>query len=135
MNPIDVCNEFALKHKVIFEEKGEVGIGRLCVGFVRGDGYVDYNPYRFPDLLVPVWEIDHRLCPPPTVPDAYHKHDCLAVLVHNDDYDEAKRQLALWVLHLVGQGEVEVVEYETGATGLQAAFTGTTGYAVRFKNP
>jgi hypothetical protein len=45
MNPVDVCNEFALKHKVIFEEDGEVGMGRPCVGFVRGDGYVDYNPY------------------------------------------------------------------------------------------
>lgn len=78
--------QFALKHKLILEEAGEVGFGRPCVGFLKGTGYVDYNATVHPDYK-PAFPDDEYYEPP--VPDAYHKHDCLAVLVHDDDYDSA----------------------------------------------
>jgi hypothetical protein len=129
--------QFAIKHKLILEDHGEVGFGRPCVGYIKGNGYVDYNPhlpltddFEFP----PVFPDDDIYRPPygDGVKDAYHKHDCLAVLVHDDDYNEALRQLAIWVDDLEARG-VYVAEYHTGAQGLQALLTGLIGYAIRFK--
>lgn len=34
-----ICQDFALKHKLIFDDEGEVGSGRECVGFRDGDKY------------------------------------------------------------------------------------------------
>ncbi|MHC4088717.1 MAG: hypothetical protein ACYSVY_00290 [Planctomycetota bacterium] len=124
---------FANRHKLILEDRGEVGFGRSCVGFVKGNVYVDYNPYSHPSFE-PVWERDHQLNPPDETPDAYHKHDCLVVLVRGGDYDGALRQLDAWITHLEGQGEVYIDEYETGATGLQAMISGLVGYAVRIRD-
>jgi hypothetical protein len=138
-NPIwQNLQRFANDHKVILQDRGEVGFGRPCVGFLGGHGYVDFNPYRYKQGEEGRQDFEHvpelqddRLRPPrDTVTDAYHKHDCLAVLVHNDDYDEGLRQLNLWVEHLEAQGRVEIVEYDTGAVGLQAAMTGFIGRAV-----
>lgn len=131
---INICNQFAIKHKVIFVEEGEVGFGRKCVGFLSGSGYVDFNPYiKAPDYEH-LWPMDERLYPPSElVPNVYHKHDCLCVLVRDEQYDLAKIELALWVEYLYSQGEIEIVPYETGAQGIQALFTGFTGRAVRFK--
>jgi len=121
---------FALEHGLTFEEAGEVGFGRPCVGFTRDGSYVAHNPMRA-DTFEPITEYaDARLYPPEAVRDAYHKHDCLAVLAHNE-YAAAMVQLDTWVRHLESLGRVRVVEYETGATGLQAAFSGRTGWTVR----
>lgn len=126
---------FANEHKVILEDHGECGFGRPCVGFVRGRGYVDYRPCAYPDFKPIETFDDDRLCPPDDAPDAYHKHDCLAVLAHGpedaEDYDEALRQLHIWVKHLESLGPLEVVSYSTGATGIQAVFGGVTGWAIR----
>lgn len=65
--------------------------------------------------------------PPDDVVDAYHKHDCLAVLGRGA---RAVYQLAQWVRSMEAAGRVEVVDYETGATGMQAAFFGAIGYVV-----
>lgn len=122
---------FANEHKVILEDKGEVGFGRPCIGFLHGTRYVAFNPRKHPDYDH-VWPKDERLCPPSRTADAYHKHDCLAILVHGDDYDEALAQLNAWVEYLEAQGAVELVEYETGATGMQAIISGLFSHAFRF---
>lgn len=122
---------FANEHKVILEDKGEVGFGRPCVGFVRKGSYVAFNPCKHPDYDY-IWPEDQRLLPPSVVTDAYHKHDCFAVLVHGDNYDKALAQLDSWVEHLKMQGAIELVEYETGATGVQAVISGLFSYAFRF---
>lgn len=123
---------FANEHKIILEDEGEVGFGRPCVGFIKGDGYIDYNPTQHPDYEY-VWEQDARLGPSNQIPNAYHKHHCMAVLVQGDDYDSALEELNEWVKHLEAQGEVYVTEYETGATGIQAVLSGLIGYAVRIR--
>lgn len=129
---IEICNQFALKHKVIFEEQGEVGFGRPCVGFMRGNNYVDYRPYHS-ETCEPIWPENDAIRAPEATPNAYHKHDCLAVLVHGENYDAAKIELAEWVKHIEAQGEVEIASYATGAKGLQALITGVIGYGIRLK--
>jgi len=46
--------------------------------------------------------------PPKEVTDAYHKHDCLAVLGHGD---AAVIQLARWIKHMESQGTVTIEDY------------------------
>jgi hypothetical protein len=133
---------FANEHKLILEDNAEVGFCRPCVGFNSGRAYVDYNPYRYVDKegshfseLEQIEALyDPRLAPPKSTPDAYHKHGCMAVLVHGDNYDEALRQLNEWVKHLEAQGRLVVVEYRNGATGSQAAFSGSIGRAIAFQD-
>jgi len=114
-------------------EQGEVGFGRPCVGFLRGHVYVDYNPISMVDFE-PIFPEDSRLEAPPGV-RSYHKHSCVAVLAEGDppDYGQALSQLLEWVEELEAQGELQVVSYPTGATGMQAVITGATGSAIRFK--
>jgi len=129
MKTIEECKAniqaFADKFDLGFEEEGEVGFGRECVGLLKEDKYVDYNPTdshyeRLTDFY------DERL-DDITPPDAYHKHDCLAVLGRGDD---AIRQLSDWVDKLIELGAT-VESYKTGATGFQSLISGTTGYAVK----
>jgi hypothetical protein len=122
---------FALKHKLVFEEKSEVGFGRPCVGFTKGEGYINFNPTVRPDFDL-VFPDDDYYESPENVPDAYHKHDCMAVLVHDGDYDKALHQLGLWVDDVEAKGG-KVVEFSTGATGIQALFSGLIDYAFRFE--
>ena len=61
-----------------------------------------------------------------------HKHNCFAVLVDNDNYDRGLHELNQWIKHLEAQGELELVTFSTGATGLQAIVTGATGTAFKF---
>jgi hypothetical protein len=120
---------FANEHKLILEDHGEVGFGRPCVGFLHGHNYVDYNPMNLESFeYIPGFKIDD---PVPSGVNAYHKHDCMAVLVENDDYDEALRQLNEWVKHLESLGTVEIVQYETGARGMQAVISGFFGKAIK----
>lgn len=125
--------EFANKHGIVLEKEGEVGFGRSCVGFTHGSGYIDFNPCKMGGDYKDIKELyDERLWAPDEV-DSYHKHQCLAVLVHGDDYDEGLKQLEVWIRHLESQGEVEVVDYETGATGIQAVLSGHMGKAIKLK--
>lgn len=135
MDVVDKAREriqaFANAQKIVFEDHGEVGFGRPCVGVTKGDGYVDFNPHRYvfkpfdlnPDIETIEDLYDRRLGPPDSVTDAYHKHDCLAVLVHGDDYDAATLQLADWVTHLESLG-AKVVTYETGRQGVHLLMGG-----------
>ncbi len=122
--------KFANEHGIVLKLKSEVGFGRPCIGFTHGNGYIDYNPIHmgtYDDL--PGFE-DRRISEAAPV-DAYHKHQCLAVLVETDR-ERAIAQLAEWV-DAMNEIGVEIVEYETGAKGVQAQLTGVLGYAVRPK--
>lgn len=105
--------EFANRLKVIFEDEGECGFGRECVGLTSGSNWVDYNPSdamtyeNIPEFY------DERL-DEITPPDAYHKHSCIAVLGRGDD---AIRQLSDWIDKLKELGVV-IEKYPTGAFGL-----------------
>ena len=68
---------------------GECGFGRPCVGLLQGANWVDY-PYDFPYDKVPDL--------------AYHKHDCVAVLVEGDDEAESWRQLSGWLDTIIADG-------------------------------
>jgi len=116
-----ICQNFALKHKVIFQDEGACGFGRECVGFNSGDKWIDHNPYSHGDSFEQIKEFACDAAEPPAGVNAYHKHNCLAVLGRGD---EAVIQLAKWVQSMEAAGDVKIVEYKTGATGIQAMFSG-----------
>lgn len=79
-------------------QRGEVGFGRNCVGFIHDESgsYVDL--YEMGADYLPVDpELEQATRPPAMVADAYHKHDCLAVLVHGEALPSAVAQLYAWV--------------------------------------
>jgi len=129
---------FANKHKVKLEKKGEVGFGRPCVGFISKGNYIAYNPVSIKngklielvdkngDALYDDRHYDLRPV------DSYHKGDYVAVLVRFENYDKALIQLAQWVDNLEKE-EVKIVEYDTLAEGLQADIIGKEGKALKFK--
>ena len=124
-----VIQEFANRFKLIFEEEGLCGFGRECVGLTNGNNYVDYNPTDSVNYdYIKEFYNDKFYDIAPA--DAYHKHNCLAVLGRGEI---SIRQLADWVDKLNEMGAV-VEKYATGATGLQAMISGTHNYAVRVKN-
>jgi hypothetical protein len=130
MKTIEECRaniqEFANRFKLIFEDAGECGFGRECVGLTNGNNYVDYNPRCLPDYDYVAEFYDERFND--IVPEgAYHKHNCLVVLGRGED---SIRQLSEWVDKLNELGAV-VEKYKTGATGIQAIFSGIENYAVR----
>ena len=118
--------EFANRFKLIFEDDGEVGFGRKCIGLTNGSNYVDYNPTQFPDFDYVEEFYDERLFD--IIPEnAYHKHNCLAVLGNEET---SIIQLSEWIDKLKELGAV-VQKYKTGATGMQALFTGTENHAIK----
>ncbi len=122
----ELIQDFANRFKLIFEEEGECGFGRECVGLTNGKNYVDYNPTDNVNYdYIPEFydERFSQIAPE----NAYHKHDCIAVLGRGE---EAIRELADWVNKLNELGAV-VDRYETGATGIQALFSGSHNYAVK----
>lgn len=110
----EICVKFAERNNLTFSENGSVGFMRPCVGFMRGNRYIDYNPYDWQgDDIKRIPETESPLSNPPSklVPDAYHKHDCMAVLVQEDDVRGAVVQLAEWVRHLERGGDVKIVPF------------------------
>lgn len=147
---VTTLEQFADEHGVTLNVRGECGFGRPCVGFGRDGQWIDYNP-RSAALgwdVVPGFE-DMRVRPSVRgVPDAYHKHECMAVLVQEGEcceidganepcsthYDAAVTQLWTWVNDLLTIAEgVEVVQYDTGHVGLQALLSGERAWAIRPK--
>lgn len=86
--------------------KGECGFGRECVGILVNDHYPEYewfddeNFYERADKNGDVWRPE----------DAYHKHECIAVLGRGE---QAESQLYEWVKWFDDNGFV----LETGSTG------------------
>jgi hypothetical protein len=126
MEGIDYLKDFASRHGLVFDQEGECGFGRQCVGLRHGDNWVSHNPLNSSDYE----PIEAMACPEArdlAPPDAYHKHDCLAVLGRGDD---AIEQLASWIRELEACGNVRVARYNTGAIGMQAMLSGTHGMAL-----
>lgn len=102
---------WAERYGARFQPTGECGFGRPCVGILKsdtvgllkGDTYPAYT--AFEQMAEAPWLRTIHECPeaapPDGVKDAYHKHDCLAVLGRGPD---AVHQLWLWVRHLEAQG-------------------------------
>ena len=127
-----ICQNFAHGHKVVFEDKGECGFGRPCVGIISGTSWIGHNPCSMAGDYLPIAELVCAACHPPgTVVDYYGKHNCLVVLYHGDnDRDWAIIQLAMWIQHMEQQGSVHIIQYATGAVGIQASVSGLTSKAV-----
>lgn len=135
---------FAEKHDIAFSAEGEVGFGRPCTGFLDAGVYIAYNPVDMsdPEYGYVFGECDDRLCAPKETPNSYHKSTHLVVLAqgsddggtsNDDDWAAAHLELHCWIKHLEAQGDVEVVDYLTGATGIQAVFSGVIAKVVRIK--
>lgn len=127
--------DFAKRHEINLITSGEVGFGRDCVGFSKERGFVDYRPLDMgSDMFDEIAGFEGDRIGDIAPEDAYHKHACLAVLVVDGGTERALDQLCDWVNGLNAM-DVEVVEYQTGANGMQAMLSGATGYAVRPKVP
>lgn len=76
------------KNKLQLELEGSCGFGRPCVGVLTQGKYPDYywydSEYEREDNNGEVW----------TPEDAYHKHECVAVLGHGQ---YAEEQLYNWL--------------------------------------
>ena len=118
--------EFANTHNIEFEQEGEVGFGRECVGLKLNNNYIDYCPFN-QETWEEIAEFNDERLYDIAPNDAYHKHNCIAVLGRSDD---AIRQLSDWVDKLK-ELNATIVQYKTGATGLQAMISGAKGYAVK----
>lgn len=122
-----ICQDFAIQHKLIFEDEGECGFGRECVGLLSKSGnWLDYNP-RNNTTFEPIDGCQSEDVYPPSDVEAYHKHSCMAVLGRGN---EAIIGLAKWVQKLNSIGNVRIIEFETGATGMQVLISGLINYTV-----
>ncbi len=101
--------DWASRNKVIYEDEGECGFGRECVGITAGENWIDLGPTTTKHFESASGysddyedqEIDEDAYAPEGVTDAYHKHDCLAILGRGP---EAIHQLYLWVKNLADHG-------------------------------
>jgi len=121
--------KWCLDNKVVFDDNGEVGFGRPCVGITHGNDYLDFYWTEWSD------DIDYKVLYSDeeiqafrkAVPvDAHYKHPCLAVLVHGDDYDEAKFQLFEWITWIAEHKWVPKINTRTNANIIEAIFHGPT---------
>lgn len=62
-----ICERFAVDHKVIFDDEGEVGFGRECVGFRDGGKYIDHNPCTSGGDYEPIKELACDACHAPAL--------------------------------------------------------------------
>lgn len=121
---------FCKENNLVFAQKSECGFGRPCVGILspESDNYIEYNPTHA-ETYKPIdgthSDKHYEFAPA----DAYHKHDCFAVLAHDENYDEAISQLYDWISKIVAYG-YEVRKFNTGATGIQAMVSGTHNYCI-----
>lgn len=121
--------DFADKWDVEYTEEGEIGFGRECVGLLKNECYIAYNPidettYKYISEFYD--EKLYDICPE----NAYHKADYLAVLGRTED---RIIQLSEWVDELK-KLDVSIVKYETGATGFKALFSGEYAYTIKPSN-
>jgi len=85
---LDWMINWAHKNKVILELEGSCGIGRDCVGITAKGLYPDYHWYD--DSYEKIDENGDVWVPE----DAYHKHECVAVLHHGEN---SEAQLYEWL--------------------------------------
>lgn len=128
---------WAEKNGCNLETHGSAGFGRPAVGIIKDSRYVELGP-TVTKTFQGAWagetyddqEIEDGAWPPEGVEDAYHKHDCLCVLARgadeSEDYDEALRQLALWVRHLEACGFRVETALRRPSSGIDLLFHGAT---------
>lgn len=83
--------DWAVRNDCQFKLEGEVGFGRECVGMLRGNSYLDYSHLWQEMPGEEFWWPQN----------AYHKHDCMAVLGRGPD---AVRELYDWAKWLDEHG-------------------------------
>jgi hypothetical protein len=111
---------WAAQNKVVISD-GECGFGRKCVGVLGlDDSWVEYNDGYYGRGAT--------LNPEELPTNAYHKHPCIAVLVH-DDEEFAWRELSEWLDLLIAKGyavEYEENKYDEGTSVIEMLLHGTT---------
>ena len=120
--------DWAARQKCVFEDEGEVGFGRECVGIVGGSCFVDLCPKVVDDVAGAPFRWTTTLPeaePPEGVEDAYDKHPCLAVLGRGPG---AIHQLYLWVKSIEANGLRVVREGRHPDNAVDAIFHGLTRY-------
>ncbi|HEU5429509.1 MAG TPA: hypothetical protein VFU74_21700 [Actinocrinis sp.] len=119
LNPEHVLflTNWATKHGATVTFNGECGFGRECVGILIGSQYLDYSH------LWDLWGNDdsgwEMLWWAPE--DAYHKHDCMAVLGRGP---AAVEQLYEWAKFLDGHGWTVTSEHRQPTGMIDAMFHG-----------
>jgi hypothetical protein len=108
---IDKIIKFCEEIDAEFYIHSSCGLGRPCIGIVKDSSFIEYNPIddNLQYKLDYYYEGFNKIAPP----DAYHKFNCVAVLLHGKDdiimdYEEAIDQLYNWVLDLEEIGVVLV---------------------------
>lgn len=118
--------DFADKWNVEYTEEGEIGFGRECVGLLKDDNYIAYNPTD-DSTYENISEFYNEVLYDITPENAYHKGCYLAVLGRNED---RIIQLSEWIDKLK-ELDVSIVKYKTGAVGIQALISGEYAYTVK----
>lgn len=111
---VTFLDNFAKSIGCVFVTHGEVGFGRPCVGILEPNvqHYLDYNPMDYStDDWTYIFPEDKDLDPSDNVFNAYHKHSCFSVLVHDDNYEEATAQLRKWIEEILEKGVVGVAKH------------------------
>lgn len=85
---------WAGRNKSVFEDDGEVGFGRPCVGILNGTLYINTGPIYDSEYRTVLKVAPEGAAQPREVEDAYHKHTCLCVLGRGE---YAIWQLWFWV--------------------------------------
>lgn len=86
---LDWMSKWCAKNQIALDLEGNCGFGRECVGIIKDGKYPDYEwycdqSYNRLDENGDVWTPD----------DAYHKHECVAVLGRGE---KAESQLYEWL--------------------------------------
>lgn len=115
VNPqhILAITHWATRHGATPTFNGTCGFARPCVGVTIGGNYLDYSHLYDLDPAPDPWLW--------TPEDAYHKHDCMAVLGHGP---AAVAQLHEWVTWLDEHGWTVSEEYRNPKDALDAVFHG-----------
>ena len=122
---IEWMQEYCGKYGLELELEGTCGFGRPCVGVLVNDLYPDYAWYsadysRQADKNGRVWTPEH----------AYHKHECVAVLVTDENTQEAAEdELFNWLWWFESNGFVVETGKLEQRTGLDEIFGQDSYYA------
>jgi hypothetical protein len=113
--------DWATQNKCVITD-GECGFGRPCVGLSSGDKWVDWRGDEGPPNYFPLPDPYDGWVPM----DAYHKHDCVAVLIHDDNKAAAWTQLRLWLDAIIDGNWVVAHETRSPKDTIDLLFHGTT---------
>lgn len=120
---LPIAEKFCADNGFSLELKGEIGFGRPCVGIMnpKTECYVAWQYYKDEEKYE--GERTHTVAGETAPPNAYHKGQFLAVLLHGNDgeipVDEAAERLEEWIGRIVKAGYAIETYYEThGITNL-----------------